>query len=34
MTMMKSGVKIGVQFTAQRMVREYKEKYYQKVNLQ
>jgi starch phosphorylase len=34
MTMMKSSVKTGVQFTAQRMVREYKEKYYQKVNLQ
>jgi len=34
MTMMKSVVKIGVQFTAQRMVREYKDKYYQKVNLQ
>jgi len=33
-TMMKSSVKIGAQFTAQRMVREYKEKYYQKVNLQ
>jgi starch phosphorylase len=30
--MMKSAIKIGVQFTAQRMVREYKEKYYQKVN--
>ena len=27
--MMKSAIKIGVQFTAQRMVREYKEKYYQ-----
>jgi starch phosphorylase len=33
-SLMKASIKTGVRFTAQRMIRDYKKKYYQKVNLQ
>jgi hypothetical protein len=31
---MKASIKTGARFTAQRMIRDYKKKYYQKVSLQ
>jgi starch phosphorylase len=33
-SLMKASIKTGVRFTAQRMIRDYKKKYYQKANLQ